>query len=129
MPSIASLVPKLRPTLIGAALLAVTVFALRDGRHPRCDCGSPHVTMASLEVSLRRAPVTLDLSEPSIDPWDLPARPPFGTIVPPEHPDARAWPHGMIIGTPRIDTAMNRWELSLDNVLSAFIGRLRALES
>jgi hypothetical protein len=124
MPSIASLVPKLRPMLIGAGLLAVTVFALRDGHH-RHDCGRSPVTVAMLEG----APTTLDWSAPSIDPWDVPARP-FGTIVPPRHPDGRPWPHGMVIGTPPIDSAIVVWDFSpLDNVLSAFVAGLRALES
>jgi hypothetical protein len=77
---------------------------------------------------MRRAPMTLDWSAASKDPWDMPARP-FGTIVPPAHPDARPWPQGMVIGTPSIDTAINRWELALDNILSSFLARLRAHES
>jgi hypothetical protein len=32
--------------------------------------------------------------------------PDSGALDPVGHPDARAWPHGMVIGTPAIDVAM-----------------------
>jgi hypothetical protein len=123
MASIASRVPKLRPTLLVAALLATTLFALRDSQH-RHDCG--HAAVASLDG---RAPLTLDWSAPLVDSWDVPALP-DGVIQPGPHPDARPWPQGMVIGTPAIDRAIVQWDHALlDSVVSALIAGLLVLES
>jgi hypothetical protein len=126
MPTLASLVPKLRPMLIATSLLAVSVFALRDGQHRHCR--QRHAALVLLEG---RAPQVLDWSAPSIDPWDRPAHVPW-LISPSAHPDARPWPQGMVMGmdAPAIDSAIVLWEHSpLDTMLSAFIEALRALES
>lgn len=126
MASLATLVPKLRPMLVSGALLAIAVVALRDGGHHH-DCGQRHRTLATLgDGSVRRAPVTLDL-----DPWDHPTDVPW-LIRPSTHPDARPWPHGMVIGLhqPTGDAAIVLWDHSaLDSVLSAFVSALRALDS
>ncbi len=128
MASFASLVPKLRPTLFSLGLLGLTVIALRDGAHH--DCGRPHVTLASLEASLARGPMTLSFESPSVDFWDMPATEILPLVRPPAHPDARPWPQGMVIQPPAIDGAIVLWDRSpLDSMLSALVAALGVLES
>ena len=52
----------------------------------------------------------------------------LGYIVTPEpHPDARPWPHGMVITPPAVDGAIVQWRASpLDNLLSVLIAPLHA---
>lgn len=51
---------------------------------------------------------------------------PFGdfaaVLEPPAHPDARPWPHGMVIGPPRTpDPIAARLPSAVDNLLSALL--------
>jgi hypothetical protein len=102
----ANIALQVRPTLVGAVLLAVAVLPWRDHRRPPTVIGGP-------------------------SPAFCPHKAAVGDVIPtPVHPDARPYPHGMVIAPPPIDDAINLWPSSpLDSLLSASIVPLLALRS
>jgi hypothetical protein len=117
MASVAFYLHQLRPTCIGAVALAALAMTPHDRVVPSAKRG------VSIEAGGRATALMFERGQTL--PMDLIHRD-LPVIRPAPHPDARAWPLGMVITPPPINDPIVRWDGSpLDSVLSALIAPFR----
>jgi hypothetical protein len=114
----ASLATESRPAIIGAFLLTLVMWLeCHPSRIPINAALVPVAAPAIMELALELGPLH-DVS---------------GLITPAPHPDARAWPRGMVIHPPathdRIQAELTVAPTPLDILLSALLGPWLALAS
>ena len=115
MATVATSLTQVRPTAVSAAVLLA--LALTPHHHV-----VPAAERAVSDAAMQRRLETLRVE---LDHLDTPP-----VIRPAPHPDARAWPQGMVIGmgTPSVDPAIVVWDGSpLHNLLSVMLAPLRLL--
>lgn len=113
MASVATYLDHVRPTFISAA--ALVVLAMTPQHHVVAPA-TAEVGIAAMHERLWGLRLDLTFSSPPV-------------IRPAPHPDARPWPHGMVIGmgTPSVDPGILIWDGSaLDNLLSVMLAPFRA---
>ena len=107
----ANLATDVRPAIVGALLLTI---ALVPWVEPQCARKSPHAGAAFIAME---APVRVLGHRDG------------GLIRPGDHPDARPWPHGMVIAPPSVDPWIQQLPSPLDSVLSALLAPFWSITS
>jgi hypothetical protein len=135
MVSVAAIAARVRPSLMGAALLSMIALVPWAEQHQaRVVSTSADIVEASARAECRGLCLYGEAPRDEIvlTPWDRVQLAPqhFEILVPPKHPDAQDWPRGMVIGrnAPSVDPGILQWFGSpLANVMSVFLAPWRAL--